>query len=529
MRQNPAKTIVRGIVLTLLLICAAAPRRAQAQAIVAEPNLNVFTVMAAMNVAGYDAGTDRLDLTPVRAALREELKDIDIPSREPLEEFYRTHRLADPGRDISRYISLALLMGSPPEFELQLSPLNLPPDVLELADLPPLIAAFYEQAEIQRLWEKYLPAMEAESVAYQRLLARVIQQTNGYLAIETAGFLGRVFSIFVNSLDAPNRVEARSYGDNYYIVASPFSNLPEEDVQHGWLHYMLDPYAYRNPQKVFSKRDLMKIVEVEPELEGMFGGDFSLLLTESLVRAVQIRRSGRTEQEKAAEVRAAVEEGSILTFYFYDKLQEFEEQPVSMRFYYAEMVEAINVSDERSRLEGMSFRAAQTRERAEARWSPFEQMIRQAEASMASRDYEEARGTFEALASQYGPQARVLYGLALTASQQQQPEQARNYFQQAAALSSDPRMKAWSHIYLGRMFDLEGEREQARQEYISALAAGDVSPDTRAAAQKGLDEPFQPPEGVRRARQQPAPEPEQEADAPLREGVPLGGETGRGN
>jgi tetratricopeptide (TPR) repeat protein len=152
-------------------------------------------------------------------------------------------------------------------------------------------------------------------------------------------------------------------------------------------------------------------------------------------------------------------------------------------------------------------------------------MIRQAEASMASREYEEARSRFEALASQYGPQARVLYGLALVASQQKQPEQARNYFQQAATLSSDPRMKAWSHIYLGRIFDLEGEREQARQEYISALAAGDVSPDTHSAAQQGLDEPFQPPEGVRRARQQPAPRPE----APARQRVPLGGETERGN
>jgi hypothetical protein len=51
-------------------------------------------------------------------------------------------------------------------------------------------------------------------------------------------------------------------------------------------------------------------------------------------------------------------------------------------------------------------------------------------------------------------------------------------------------MLAWSHIYLGRIFDLEENREQALAHYRAALQAGDPTPDTKAAAEKGLAAPY---------------------------------------
>jgi hypothetical protein len=51
---------------------------------------------------------------------------------------------------------------------------------------------------------------------------------------------------------------------------------------------------------------------------------------------------------------------------------------------------------------------------------------------------------------------------------------------------------AWSHIYLGRILDIQEEREAALAEYRAALAAGDTAADTKAAAEKGLSAPYQP-------------------------------------
>src|SRR5688572_28260607 len=91
--------------------------RAAAQEIVAQPDLTLFTVMAAINAAGYDDGLDRADPASIRAGVRKELEGRRIPSVEALREFYEAHRLADPGANVSQYVSLALLSNGPPKFE----------------------------------------------------------------------------------------------------------------------------------------------------------------------------------------------------------------------------------------------------------------------------------------------------------------------------------------------------------------------------------------------------------------------------
>jgi hypothetical protein len=60
-------------------------------------------------------------------------------------------------------------------------------------------------------------------------------------------------------------------------------------------------------------------------------------------------------------------------------------------------------------------------------------------------------------------------------------------------------MVAWSHIYLARILDLQESREEAVKHYRAALAAGDDRPDTKAAAERGLRQPYEPPAGTRPA------------------------------
>ena len=71
-------------------------------------------------------------------------------------------------------------------------------------------------------------------------------------------------------------------------------------------------------------------------------------------------------------------------------------------------------------------------------------------------------------------------------------EEARTSFEQAAATVHDPHMLAWSHIYLGRIYDIQQERGRAVEHYQAALAAGDPAAETKEAAEKGLSAPYQP-------------------------------------
>jgi hypothetical protein len=57
-------------------------------------------------------------------------------------------------------------------------------------------------------------------------------------------------------------------------------------------------------------------------------------------------------------------------------------------------------------------------------------------------------------------------------------------------------MLAWSHIYLGRIYDIQDERDQAVTEYRAALTVRDGQADTRLAAEKGLKQPYAVPQQV---------------------------------
>ena len=489
--------------------------QSQEQSIVADPNIQVFTVLAAINLAGFDTGMEQPELVPLRAAVREELAQRTIPVLADLREFYQNHQLRDPDRNLSQYISLALFLSAPPELTLLAqNPVNVPLEVWDLRDMVPLLAAFYREADIAGLWQQYLPAMEQESDRYRRLLAQVILETNSYLRMDTPGATRRGFAIYISPLGAPNQTNARSYGDNYYLVVGPSAESAEADIRHGWLHYLLDSFPYRYTRVIESKIGLHQITERLPGLDTAFRGDFRLLLTESLIQAIQARRMPGDEEAKKRAAHEAVEEGFYLADYFFEAMEKFEQQPVGMRLYYFEMVDGISARNEQRRLAAVQFRVRPLRFR-EMPWNSLEEMTLRGESSISQGEFEQASQIFDTAMKQFGPQPRVLYGLAIVATQQKQPERAKEYFTQAASLATDTHTKAWSHIYLGRLLDLEGKRPDAVRAYRAALAVGDPSPDTREAAEKGVKEGFaspngRPPAGTAAPEEKP------------RQGVPLG-------
>ena len=85
----------------------------------------------------------------------------------------------------------------------------------------------------------------------------------------------------------------------------------------------------------------------------------------------------------------------------------------------------------------------------------------------------------------------AVFILARIATLSGKMEEARVSFEQAVQSVHDSRLLAWSHIYLGRIFDIQQNRDVAVEHYRAALAAGDPSADTRAAAERGLAAPYQ--------------------------------------
>jgi len=82
--------------------------------------------------------------------------------------------------------------------------------------------------------------------------------------------------------------------------------------------------------------------------------------------------------------------------------------------------------------------------------------------------------------------AHAYFILARAAATTGHPDEAIDDFQKTLASSKEQRLLAWSHIYLGRMLDLDCKRDQALSEYKLALTVRDGRDDTRAAAERGV-------------------------------------------
>jgi cytochrome c-type biogenesis protein CcmH/NrfG len=73
---------------------------------------------------------------------------------------------------------------------------------------------------------------------------------------------------------------------------------------------------------------------------------------------------------------------------------------------------------------------------------------------------------------------------------EKQPELAETLFQQALKSSPDESTAAWTHVYLGRLADLAGERDQATSHYKAVLALPGAPSGARQAAEEGLKKAF---------------------------------------
>jgi tetratricopeptide (TPR) repeat protein len=192
-----------------------------------------------------------------------------------------------------------------------------------------------------------------------------------------------------------------------------------------------------------------------------------------------------------------VEEGFVLTRVFYDELGEFEKESIGMKNAYGDLLHGISLERERKRAREVVFRSEASPEIVSAlSAAPDEEhLLNAAEQKLATGDREGAQKiAAQVLQHNHGGDqpGHAAFILARIASLSGKMEEARSSFEQAAASVHDPRMLAWSHIYLGRIYDIQQERGRAVEHYQAALAAGDPSADTKAAAEKGLANPYQP-------------------------------------
>ncbi len=206
---------------------------------------------------------------------------------------------------------------------------------------------------------------------------------------------------------------------------------------------------------------------------------------------------------KPALVKQALREGYILTPAFAEQLVAYENQETSMRVYFPDLVEKIDVKKEQKRLANVQFvteRAVRTVHVSVAAPAPppvltgVAKTLDDAEHAVTDRKAAAAKDLFlRALQeSDLNPMhAKAYYGLARVALLENDPDTAERLFHKVLELDPDPGTKSWSLLYLGRLSDnMQGGREQAQEFYKAVLAVAGVPDQVRQAAEQGLNQAF---------------------------------------
>jgi tetratricopeptide (TPR) repeat protein len=490
------------------------------------PSEPLFLMAAALNACGYDEGLN--DSAPVRKRVRDEVIAALAKSEDAREKrdkiclYIAQHRITGSEKDISQYISLALYLTPPPELETSVDLAEMPPDSTQVAEILPLLRDFVAAVDLHGIWLSVRLIYDEETNRLHEPLTQMITSTNYYLRMPAATYEGRRFIVVIEPLLSPSAVNARVYGPDYVVVVSPVNGtIRMNDVRHTYLHYMIEPLLLARANAVDRMQPILKEIREAP-LEFRYRSDTVPLAIECLIKAIEARTmdtgipeykipagTDRSElpryehdrqvyQQKVDVVRQAavnhdMTQGFVLTQYFYEQMQHFEHDTVGLKDTIGEMVYGMDVDQQVHRARQIEFdkeadgdvlhhskpRVLTGLDLAEARLAAGDAATASA---MARQVLTVHSDTLESVADT----ARANFILARAAILGGRAEEAINDFQKTLATSKDPRLLAWSHIYLGRMLDLDCKRDEALGEYKEALANRDGQQDTRLAAERGV-------------------------------------------
>ncbi len=478
------------------------PAEIPAKAVSLDTSETLFSVLAMVNQCGFDVELSTSE--PLRSQVRAEVNQAVQTSSELSEatrtmcDYYNEHKQNDPSRTLAQYISLALYLDPPPALTAKVKEADMPPDAAGLIGILPMLQNFYKQADIHSIWEKHSPAYSDLTEGYHQALAKMMFDAEIYLKLPSAGYLGRGFTIYLDPMGAPSQINARNYGLDYYIVISPGvdASIKMDQIRHTYLHYLLDPMALKYPMELKHVEPIMATVRTSP-LDDSFKSDVSLLVTECLIRAVEARTLGTKktpESERLAAVTDSESQGYVLTGYFYNALIAFEKDPASLRALFSDMLAKVDVRAEIKRAEQIHFAAKADTDVLHLEQPGSNKLLMEAEQRLNARDPVGAQKLAQqALDEKAGDSGRALFILAEVATMTRNMDGARDYFLKALGATQEPKVVAWSHIYLGRIFDLQEQRDAAVDHYKAALNASGSLPAAKAAAERGIEKAYAPP------------------------------------
>jgi hypothetical protein len=467
----------------------------------------MFTTICALLAAGFESNISSDNWTAFRAQMRERLRKQQGPAVDAAREFYRRHELRDPGATLSRYLWFGLVSGPAPGFQPVLRRDDLPPEVIALEGFSEILANYYQEQKIGQLWRQVQPIYNREVERLHEPVSQMVFVTSGYLREILEPSAPRTFEIIVEPL-VGRITNVRNFGDHYALVLSGGEEIPTDLLRHAFLHFLLDPLPLMYAHVTAVKRPLFEKAAASPRLSPELKDDYASYFAECMVRAVELKLKRLSPGEREAAMNRDDEDGFVLVKPLFEALPKFENSEPSMKLFFPDLVRAIDLGAESKRLAAVKFASADAAnpedeaanekiaraKRAAPTTVPNDAEViialTEGERRIAEKNPRAAETSFQKVLAKYPDQPRAWYGIGLVALLDHDAARAKQVFGRLTAgehaAKDDPMVLVWSHVYLARIYDDEGNSEVARTEYQSALAVQGGPDQAKQTAQKEL-------------------------------------------
>lgn len=466
----------------------------------------MFATMCALYAAGYEGEVNPDNWSTYRSQMRERLRAQKGPAVDALKEFYKDHQFRDPAAMLSRFLWFGLVSGPAPKFRPVLRRDELPPDVIDLEGFSDILSNYYTEQNIGRLYRGVQPLYDREIERLHEPVSDIVFQASTYVRAVVNPAVPKTFTIVVEPL-VGRITNVRNFVDHYAIVLSGSEEIPADVVRHAYLHFLLDGLPLQYPHVIAVKRPLYEVAAKAPRLAPDLKDDFPAWFGECTVRAVEIKLKKMSPSEREAALQSNDADGYVLVRPIFMGLVAYEKSEPAFRNYFPELVRAIDINTEQTRVAAIKFAPAEVsaqskdlsgevvaRNRARISTLPDDPEVIEAltdgEKKLAEKNPRAAEVSFKSVLAKYPNQPRAWYGLGMVAVLDHDAERAKEVFSRLTtgqyAASQDPLVMAWSHIYLARIFEDEGQMDRAKSEYQAVLNVQGAPPQAQQAAQKGL-------------------------------------------
>ena len=499
-----------------------APQQEVVSPVSVQQSPQLFAALCAAHAGGYESGVPESSLPGLEATIRREIARQGGPAVDALREFYRNHELADPGATLSRYVSYGLVISPPPQFHFVVEQEDIPPDAAALEGFSDLLAAYYREDNIEQLYARIQPLYRRPAAVTESLVADLMLLESGYIRQILKPSADRTFTVYIEPLVGA-RSNFRIYRGRYELVIDPTRTSSRDEIRHALLHFLLDNLALAHHPPIAGRKAILDVASRAPRLPTQFRDDIEGLADECLVKAVELRIQHLSAVQAQAALSAAEADGFVLIRPMYNALDAYEKGEDNLNAYYATLIQKIDLNAEAKRLARMQFAPADSQlpRPVEAQQvvapsrevTELEQWLVEGESQLAEKDTRSARATFQRILEKYPNVPRAEYGLAVAVIVDGEVDRGLALLEQVVGELSnpaettqgtglgeitpgakeksygpDPNTLAWAHVWLGRIYEHRGRKEQSGLEYRAALAVTGAPEGARAAAEKGLAE-----------------------------------------